>query len=172
MSSQFHPRRHTIVITLLAVVLAAIVLVLLAMISPPAADAQSVRGTLERGVVVPGDELPDLVIPSLDPANGRRLYGSKGCVICHSMNGIGGTDGINGRSLDARRQPVQMDPFEFAAKMWTSSEVMIVEQLNLGGQILLNGDEFADLFAFINSRDEQRQFTEDDVPEEFLEFFE
>lgn len=40
-----------------------------------------------------------LMMPSMDAANGRKLFASKGCVVCHEVNGIGGTDAA---PLDAR----------------------------------------------------------------------
>ena len=128
---------------------------------PPLSGGQTAQGDLNRGAVISGTGLPDLVIRPLDPANGRRLYGRKGCVVCHAVNGIGGTVA---KPFSAFREPVQMDPFDFAARMWSNAEAMIIEQLDFGGQIDLTGDEIADLFAFLNSASEQRRFSEQDVP--------
>ena len=56
-----------------------------------------------------------LRLPQMDPARGRKLFASKGCVTCHSINGVGGEDAT---PLDAHTMPSMMNPFEFAAKMW------------------------------------------------------
>ncbi|MEH6647827.1 c-type cytochrome [Sulfitobacter sp.] len=35
---------------------------------------------------------PGLMMPEMNAEEGRRLFVSKGCVVCHSINGVGGTD--------------------------------------------------------------------------------
>jgi cytochrome c len=57
---------------------------------------------------------PGLMMPQMDPENGRALFASKGCVVCHSVNGIGGEDA---RMLGAEFMEGPMNPFEFAARM-------------------------------------------------------
>ncbi len=39
-----------------------------------------------------------LTMPHMDPALGRKLFASKGCVACHAINGVGGHDAV---ALDA-----------------------------------------------------------------------
>ena len=51
----------------------------------------------------------------VDVAIGRKLVASKGCVVCHMVNGIGGTDGA---PLDASTVPGMTNPFDFVANMW------------------------------------------------------
>ena len=52
---------------------------------PQVSDQMSQSGfVLENG----------LAIPAFDPKKGRLLFGSKGCVVCHSINGIGGEDAV------------------------------------------------------------------------------
>ncbi|MGH8630355.1 MAG: c-type cytochrome, partial [Burkholderiales bacterium] len=41
---------------------------------------------------------PGMMMPSMDAANGRKLFAAKGCVVCHAVNGIGGQDAA---ALDA-----------------------------------------------------------------------
>jgi cytochrome c len=55
-----------------------------------------------------------LVLPRMDPVQGRALFASKGCVVCHSINGVGGTDAP---MLDAEFMDLPMNPFEFAASL-------------------------------------------------------
>ena len=103
-----------------------------------------------------------LMMPSFDAARGRKLFASKGCVVCHSVNGVGGEDAP---PLDAATMERPMNPFEFAAKMWRGADAMIyLQREELGEQIELTGDELSDIIAFSHSLEEQRKFTMDDVP--------
>lgn len=54
--------------------------------------------------MMPG--LHSLMMPRMDPARGRKLFASKGCVACHDAT-----------PLDAHTMTPVMNPFEFAAKM-------------------------------------------------------
>src|SRR5262245_6319183 len=60
-----------------------------------------------------------LMMPSMNAANGRKLFASKGCVVCHSVNGIGGKDAP---PLDASTMPGMTNPFDFVANMWRGAE--------------------------------------------------
>ncbi len=105
-------------------------------------------------------------IPAFDPAKGRKLFGSKGCVVCHSINGIGGTDAPD---ISASHMEKPMNAFDFAARMWRGAPAMIAMQEDeLGGQIELNGEELAAIIAFAHDPKEQAKFSEADVPEKFL----
>lgn len=103
-----------------------------------------------------------LMMPSMDAARGRKLFASKGCVVCHAVNGIGGEDAP---PLDASTMPQMMNPFEFAAKMWGGAEAMIyLQREELGEQIELTGDELSDIIAFSHDPEEQQKFSEADIP--------
>src|SRR5262249_42746248 len=65
---------------------------------------------------------PGLFVPKMDPASGRKLFATKGCVVCHSVNGVGGTDAA---ALDASTMTPMMNPFDFTAQMWTGAPAMI-----------------------------------------------
>ena len=105
-----------------------------------------------------------LMMPQMDPARGRKLFASKGCVTCHSVNGVGGHDAT---ALDAHTMERRMNPFEFAAKMWQMAPAMIYAQEEaLGEQILFTGDELADIIAFVHDDEEQHHFSEGDIPPE------
>lgn len=66
-----------------------------------------------------------LILPPMDAANGRLLFVSRECVICHSVNGVGGRDAP---MLDARFMDQPMNPFEFAANMWRGADKMVAMQ--------------------------------------------
>lgn len=105
---------------------------------------------------------PMLAVPQMDPARGRVLFVEKKCVVCHSVNGVGGQDAP---SFDASDMPALMNPFEFTARMWRGAEAMVMlQQEELGGQIELTGQELADIIAFVHSHEEQAKFSQDDIP--------
>jgi mono/diheme cytochrome c family protein len=107
-----------------------------------------------------------LVLPVFDAAKGRKLFGSKGCVVCHAINGIGGTDAPD---LAANHMESQMNPFDFAAKMWKGAPAMIaMQESELGAQIELTGEELAAIIAFAHNPAEQAKFSENDVPAAIL----
>lgn len=111
--------------------------------------------------------LPELEIPAYDATRGRALFVTKGCVVCHAVNDVGGDairdlGGETAPALDASRMPVRMDPFAFFARMWRGAQTMIgLQQQRLGYQITLDGDELADIMAFVYSAEEQEKFTPD-----------
>lgn len=110
---------------------------------------------------------PEFDMPDFDAARGRTLFVIKGCVVCHAVNDVGGDairdlGGEVAPPLDARRMPVRMDPFDFFARMWRGSRMMIaLQEQRLGYQISLSGDEIADIMAFVYSETEQANFTPD-----------
>ena len=110
---------------------------------------------------------PGLMLPSMDAARGRALFAEKGCVVCHSVNGVGGEDAP---MLDAEFMDEAMNPFEFAARMWRGAGPMVMLQEDeLGGQIDLTGQELADIIAFVHNASEQKRFSEADIPQEIEE---
>ena len=112
----------------------------------------------------------ELQMPEMDAARGRDLFVSKGCVVCHSVNGVGGEDAS---SLDAIDMEPVMNPFELAAKMWRMAPYMIEAQEDeLGEQIQFTGDELADIVAFLHDDDEQHKMTLESLPEEMREMME
>lgn len=74
-----------------------------------------------------GQAVPGLVMPSMDAVRGKQLFASKGCVVCHSINGVGGADAPR---LDAATMPLPMNPFEFFARMWRGAVPMVIMQMN------------------------------------------
>ena len=108
-------------------------------------------------------ELRKLVVPLADSLEGKRLFVGKGCVVCHSVNGVGGKAAP---ALDASADESHFDVFDFAARMWRGAPTMIVlQEMELGYQIDLSGDDLANIAAFASDPEEQSGFTEDDIPE-------
>lgn len=111
-----------------------------------------------------------LRMPQMNPRSGRTLFASKGCVVCHSVNGVGGKDAS---PLDATGMDRFMNPFEFSAKMWRGAEAMIyLQREELGEQIEFSGDELADIIAFVHDPEEQEKFSEADIPQQIRELIE
>lgn len=111
-----------------------------------------------------------LILPSMNASEGRELFASKGCVVCHSINGIGGEDA---RPLDAEFMEMPMNPFDFAARMWRGAPAMIEAQEDeLGYQIELTGEELGAIIAFVHDPDEQSKFSEADIPHNLKEMME
>lgn len=108
-----------------------------------------------------------IYFPSMNPARGRTLFAGKGCVVCHSVNGVGGAEG---QPLDAPAGRQLVNPFSFSARMWRGAEMKIAVQKDVfGEQIYLTGQELFDIIGFAYSRAEQRMFGEADVPHDVLE---
>lgn len=106
---------------------------------------------------------PGLMAPTMDPVRGMQLFASKGCIVCHAVNGIGGEDAP---PLDASTMSLPMNPFEFAARMWRGAEAMVAMQREeLGEPISLTGAELADIIAFVHDEKAQSQFSRNDIPE-------
>lgn len=126
------------------------------------ADDNSKHMMTSAGMMSPG-----LMMPTMNAARGRELFASKGCVVCHSINGVGGEDAL---MLDAEFMDDVMNPFEFAARMWRGAGAMVaLQEDELGGQIDLTGEQLADIIAFVHDAEEQRKFSMADVPHEIEE---
>ena len=104
---------------------------------------------------------PQLVIPIMSPRRGKQLFVDKGCIACHSINGLGGHDAPN---MDAHAMTGLMNPFDFAAKMWNHAPAMIAAQESaIGDQVYFTGQELADIIAFVHDDQAQHSFSEKDM---------
>lgn len=107
--------------------------------------------------------LREIVLPMIDPDRGRRLFVAKGCFLCHAINGTGG---IAAPALDAVEGVDQLDLMNFVARMWQGAFAMLeLQALELGYQIELSGSEIADLAAFAASKEAQRNFSMEEIPD-------
>ena len=111
-----------------------------------------------------------LMLPKLDPQRGKELFASKGCVVCHSINGVGGTDAA---PLDAATMDPAMNPFEFFARMWLGTKPMIeMQESRMGQQSELTAQELGDIVAFIHDESSQKSFSEKDIPDRIEDLME
>lgn len=112
---------------------------------------------------------PRLVVPMLDPEKGERLFVTKGCVICHSVNKVGGAAGP---ALDAPEGGRYLDLTDFMARMWRGAFAMIdLQGMELGYQLDFTGEELGNIAAFLSDSAMQKKFTEHDVPDLIRDMF-
>ena len=101
-------------------------------------------------------------LPFSSSERGRELFVTKGCVVCHSVKGAGGAIGP---PLDADPLQSEVDAFEFAARMWRGAQAMIaLQNLELGFQIELTGEELAHIARFLHDFEAQQNFSEQEIP--------
>jgi mono/diheme cytochrome c family protein len=87
--------------------------------------------------------------PTQDPLAGSRVFGDKGCVKCHSVNGVGGKIGP-----DLGRLPRPRTFFDLAAAMWNHLPRMSDRMRALGvARPRLDARETGDLMAFLYTLD-------------------
>ena len=106
-----------------------------------------------------------LVVPTMDSERGAETFMEKGCIVCHAVNGVGGEIGP---AFDAAEMPQPMNAFEFAARMWRGAPAMAQMQEDLMGEMIaLNGQELADIVAFVHDGETQAEVSSSDIPEEY-----
>ncbi|MGF1610188.1 MAG: c-type cytochrome [Kiloniellales bacterium] len=125
-----------------------------------AQEGTGAEGELQAAAAPSG---PALLIPAVNSQRGRQLFVGKGCVICHSINGVGGQAAP---ALDAPADQPYANLFDFVARLLRGAEAMAaLQEMDLGYQIELSGEELAHIVAFAYDRAEQARFSEADVPE-------
>ncbi|MDO8478846.1 MAG: c-type cytochrome [Candidatus Rokubacteria bacterium] len=83
--------------------------------------------------------------PSQDPLAGSRVFGAKGCVKCHSINGVGGKVGPD---LARRLRPRSF--YDVATAMWNHLPRMVDRMKQLGiTRPQLTAQEAGDLVGFL-----------------------
>jgi mono/diheme cytochrome c family protein len=108
-----------------------------------------------------------IATPPMDARRGREVFVEKGCVACHSVNGVGGD---LGPALNAADMPSPMNSFEFSARMWRGAQAMTALQEDMLGEVIsLTGQDLADLVAFAHDPEEQAKLTKDQIPERYHE---
>lgn len=112
---------------------------------------------------------PRLVVPMVDSVRGKRLFVDKGCVLCHSVNSVGG---LAGPALDTPEDGGYVDLMDFMARMWRGAFAMIeLQGMELGYQLDFSGQELGDIAAFLADREAQERFGDDDVPDLIRDMF-
>lgn len=125
-------------------------------------------GKVEHRIELKG--LPDLVLPAMDPAKGRVYFASRACVVCHKVNGIGGS---RAAALDLDVRPKTIDILGFSARMLRHGGPMIALQQRLFGEpIDLTAEELGAIIAFLHDPVEQDKFTVTDIPTVVRKFME
>ena len=108
-----------------------------------------------------------LVTPEMDAVKGKLLFINKGCIACHEVNGVGGTDAPR---IDAHAMAPEMNIFEFGARMWNHSQVMTAVQIAaMGQQIKLTGEELGHITAFVHDDQTQHTVKNADIPHHIRE---
>lgn len=107
--------------------------------------------------------------PTPNARRGRIMFVSRGCVICHQVNGVGGKAAP---ALDAPAELKNFDPLEFSARMWRGAPAMTaLQSVELGYVIQLDAQDIADLAAFASTTEEQSLLTLETVPETLRDWF-
>lgn len=110
-----------------------------------------------------------VAFPVIDATKGQKLFVTEGCVICHSVNGVGGKAGP---TLDAEDGNTVIDVFDFTARMWAGAFAMVeLQSQELGYQFDLTGEEMAHIAGFVYDRKQQLLFKESDVPDLIRDMF-
>ncbi len=139
----------------------------------PAAAAEQ-EAPFQPNAVAEARARPPMVVPvnlpKMNARRGRILFATKGCVICHQANGVGGTAAPR---LDAAAEgQISVNPLEFSARMWRGAAAMTaLQETELGYVIELDAQDIADLAAFAASPEEQSLLTLDSVPEPLRDWF-
>ncbi len=86
-----------------------------------------------------------LFAPTQDPLAGSRVFGAKGCVKCHAINGVGGKVGP-----DLARVQRPRSFYDLAAALWNHAPRMARRMVELGiARPQLDARETGDLVAFL-----------------------
>ncbi|MFT5540690.1 MAG: mono/diheme cytochrome c family protein [Alphaproteobacteria bacterium] len=141
----------------------------LAVMTPFPASAQQVPSDHSGDKIrIPLQGLPDLVFPNMSPARGRVYFATRACVVCHSVNNVGGNLAA---SFDYDTNDKTIDVMSFVTRMWRGAQPMIALQNTLFGEPLdLAPDELADIIAFLHSAEEKNKFSEKDLPKFIRDF--
>ncbi|MEO0399120.1 MAG: c-type cytochrome [Pseudomonadota bacterium] len=108
----------------------------------------------------------------VNPRRGRILFVTKGCVLCHAANDVGGRAAPPFYPPTADAGGTAVDPLAFSSRMWSGAAAMVsLQRLELGYQVQLDGQDIADLAAFAASPDEQKLVTLESLPVGFENWF-
>jgi mono/diheme cytochrome c family protein len=98
----------------------------------PAAWAQS-NGS-EHGVHrIKRPDQPDIVMQKMSPSRGRVYFATAACVVCHKVNGTGGSVAP---PLDSIGNGDGIDVMAFVTRMWRGARSMVSLQDSLFGEAI------------------------------------
>jgi mono/diheme cytochrome c family protein len=107
--------------------------------------------------------------PEPNARRGRLQFVTRGCVICHQVNGVGGRAAP---SLTVAEGEARVSPLDFSARMWRGASAMTaLQSIELGYVIDLEAQDIADLAAFAANAEEQSLMTLQSVPESLRDWF-
>jgi cytochrome c2 len=90
----------------------------------------------------------DLFTPTEDPVSGARLFQTKGCMRCHAINGVGGTEGP-----DLGQTTRRPSFYDLAAAMWNHLPQMATRLWSSPSSATekpyMTPNEMSDLVAFL-----------------------
>lgn len=109
---------------------------------------------------------PGLALPKLSSTNGKALFISKACVVCHSVNDVGGSIGA---PLDASEMDPTGNPFVFFAKLLMGATPMLeLQRERLGHEVELSPQELGDIVMFLHDGAMQKTLTNKDIPRRIM----
>lgn len=110
-----------------------------------------------------------VLVPVIDAQRGRKLFVSKGCVICHAVKGVGGQAAP---ALDAGTGSQSIDLLGFVSRLMRGMPAMAeLQAIELGYQVELAPEDIADLAGFVSDPDLQADFSAAEVPEPMRDWF-
>lgn len=117
-----------------------------------------------------GDKTPSVRLTyEANAAQGRQTFIDKNCVVCHSINNVGGKAAT---PLDASIQLDEIDIAEFSARIWRGAPAMVeLQSLELGYVIELGGEDIVHIAAFLADINEQKKLLLEDIPENIQDRF-
>lgn len=123
---------------------------------------------LSTSEALAAQDAPSLIeVPQMNAERGKDLFAERGCVVCHTVNNVGGDIGP---SLDASNIEQSRNPFEFFARMWRGADAMLhLQRADLGYQVDFSGQDLADIYAFVQNSEAQESFTEANLPDHIKE---
>ena len=138
-----------------------------------ASSVDAAQGAYAPGEVREGLARPPASItvetPEANARRGRLQFITRGCVICHQVNGVGGKAAPD---LSAMTAPETVNALDFSSRMWRGAPAMTALQaVELGYVIELDAQDIADLAAFAASPEEQKLLTLESVPAGMRDWF-
>lgn len=163
-STTDHTFKYSLLISILwAVVVSALLVVGGPVVLAAGPDTGAMTLAQKSGTTV------QITLPIIDPKRGQALFVTKGCVMCHSVNGVGGRAGP---ALDSIGDGKHIDILDFSARMWRGAFAMIeLQGMELGYQLDFTGEELGHIVGFLYDKSTKSKFSADHVPDLIRDMF-